>query len=58
MDNINREELGHGIAYVWGSMIAWIERDGRKVGKTYRGETAWMDAERDAIDMVMTLVFG
>jgi hypothetical protein len=55
MSNVTMEDLGHGVGYAYGpnGMTAWVVLDGRKWGKTYKGETAWSDAERDAFDLVM-----
>jgi hypothetical protein len=55
METVTIVELGHGVAYAYGpnGMTGWVVLDGRKWGKTYRGETAHTDAERDAFDLVM-----
>jgi hypothetical protein len=55
MSNITVEDLGHGVAYAYwpNGMTAWIVLDGKKFGKVYRGETAHMNAERDAFDLAM-----
>lgn len=51
--------IGHGVSYAYGpnGETAWIVLDGKKVGKTYRGETAYMDAERDAFDIASERAF-
>lgn len=59
MDNVTVEDLGDGVAYAYGphGMTGWVVLDGKKVGKIYRGETAHMDAERDACDIAMARCF-
>jgi len=52
-------QIGHGVGYAYGpgGMTAWIVLDGKKHGKTYRGETAHTDAERDAFDIASERAF-
>jgi len=56
---IERVEFGYGVAYAYGpgGMTAWVVLDGKKHGKTYRGETAWSDAQRDAGDIASERAF-
>ena len=53
MSNVTIEDLGNGVAYAYGpnGMTGWVVLDGKKFGETYRGETAWSNAERDAFDI-------
>ena len=51
------EDFGHGVVVSSGSMYAVLEIDGRQV-RTYEGETAWSDANRDAFDVVLKRVHG
>ena len=53
------EVIGNGVSYAYdpNGMTAWIVLDGKKVGKVYRGETAHMDAERDAFSIASERAF-
>ena len=44
------DDFGHGVVVKSSSMHAILEIDGRQV-RTYDGETAYMDANRDAFDV-------
>jgi len=47
-------DVGQGVVYCcWPNGEIWVLVDREKIGKTYRGETAWSDAERDAKDIAM-----
>lgn len=48
---------GHGVTTDTDDMHGYVYRDGRKV-KTFRGESAWMDAERYASDMATDIRYG
>ena len=60
MNDVTIKYLSDGVSYAYGpnGMTGWVVVDGRKVGKTYRGETAHSDAERDAFDLVMQKMYG
>jgi hypothetical protein len=48
---------GHGVTTDTDNMNGYVYRDGRKV-KTYRGESAWADAERYASDLATDIRYG
>jgi len=52
-------DIGHGVAYAYGpnGMTAWVVLNGKKVGKTYKGESAHTNAERDAFDIASERAF-
>jgi hypothetical protein len=45
---------GNGITTDTDDMTGYVYRDGKKV-KTFRGESAWSDAERHASDLSLML---
>lgn len=51
------DHYGHGITTETDAMIGHVFKEGRKI-KTFRGETAWMDAERYADDTATNIRYG
>lgn len=49
--------FGHGITVVSDAMNAVVKVDGKTV-KKFKGETAWMDAERHAMDLMFKVVYA
>lgn len=54
METLNH---GYGITTETDSMSGIVKRDG-KVVKKFRGETAWMDAERFARDLAVKAMYA
>jgi len=51
------KDFGHGIT-VDSDAMSGIVRVNNKVVKTYKGETAWMDAERYAMDLAFKVIYA
>lgn len=51
------KDFGHGIT-VDSDAMAGVVRVNNKVVKKFKGETAWMDAERYAQDLVFKVIYA
>lgn len=51
------QEFNFGITVEMDGMFANVKVDGKTV-TAFMGETAWMDAEREAFDLVMAKQYG
>lgn len=51
------KDYGHGIT-VDSDAMTGVVRVNNKVVKKFKGETAWMDAERYAMDLMLKVVYA
>jgi hypothetical protein len=56
-DKMEFKDFGHGIT-VDSDAMTGVVRVNNKVVKKFKGETAWMDAERYATDLMLKVVYA